>query len=184
MALREVAADELKGYGVAADALALPGKPRMVDFVMFPAARLKGRLVGTGSFSRLTPEQVRQQRPGEEKLIGGYVELDHGPLAGWQLWLKGKALPPGASVICTTRTDKDGNFIMDDVPTGFEWQFLGETNRADVREVLTQMFFKLRNAGDYSISLDLPEKQDHLDIGFTSEGAQFDKNTNTMEISN
>jgi biopolymer transport protein ExbD len=164
MALHAVATEDLKGYGVAADALALPGKPRMVDFVLLPAARIKGRLFGTGTFSRLTPEQMRNQLPDEEKLIAGYVKLDHAPLAGWQLWLKGKTLPPGASVICTTRTDKDGNFVMEDVPTGFEWQFLGETNRDDVREVLSRQFFKLRNAGDYSISLDLPEKQDGFSL--------------------
>ncbi|HZJ17829.1 MAG TPA: biopolymer transporter ExbD [Chthoniobacteraceae bacterium] len=169
MALRAVAAEDLKGYGVAADVLALPGRPRVVDFVMLPAARLKGRLLGTGKFSDLTPAEVRK----DPKAIAGFTELNRSPLAGWQLWLKGKALPPGASVICTTRTDKDGNFVMEDVPTGYEWQLLGETNRHDVREALSRNFLKLRKAADYTVSLHLPEAQDKLELSIEAYEASF-----------
>jgi len=145
--------------------------------VMLPAARIKGRLLGTGTFPNLTPEQARK----DPKLIAGFTKLDHAPLAGWQLWLKGKALPPGASVVCATRTDKDGNFVMEDVPTGLEWQFLCETNRDDVPEVLSPQFIKLRTAGDYSISIDLPEKQDQLELNMTS--GKVSTSGNTVELS-
>ena len=47
----EISDDTLKSFGVDADSLALPGRPRKLDFVMVPAVRIEGQLVGTGAFS-------------------------------------------------------------------------------------------------------------------------------------
>jgi hypothetical protein len=159
MANHEMEAAVLKEYGIAPEALAIPGKPRTVDFVMRPAARIQGRLVGTGTFSKLSPEETRKN----PKTIAGFTKLDRSPLHGWSVWLKGKEMPPGCSVICTAKTDEKGNFVMDDVPTGFEWQFLSETNRADTRDPLSPAF-KLEKAEAASFALEMPEKQDALRI--------------------
>ena len=51
----------------------------------------------------------------------------------------------------------------------------------NVREVLSRQFFKLRKAADYSISLDLPEKQDNFELNVTSE--EISTSGNTIELS-
>jgi hypothetical protein len=165
MALRQVAEQDLKGFGIGADALALPGKERTVDFVMLRAATVKGRLVGTGMFSNLSPEEIRKN----PKTIAGYTKLGRSPLKGWQVWLKGKHMPPGASVICTVKTDEHGNFTMTEVPIGYDWQFLTETTRQDARDPLSPSF-RLTTA-EASFELELPEEQNALRFLETKERA-------------
>ncbi len=160
-ALREISAGELKSFGVNASEIFLPTQPQTIDFVMAPAARIKGRLLGTGKFPNLTPQQARKA----PELIAGHAELRQSPLAGWRVWLVGKELPPACSVLASATTDDDGNFAFDSVPVGFEWQFQTETHLKQPEP--KSPGFKLQSAAspfELEISLELPEKQNV--IGF------------------
>ncbi len=66
----------------------VPGQPAPLEFRMQPAAALKVKLLdGAGK-----------------------------PLTGMRIWLTGKDLPPGASVITSGSTDEAGGFAATDVP--------------------------------------------------------------------
>lgn len=158
-ALREVSAEELESYRVPSEKMFLPGRAQIIDFVMVPAARIKGRLLGTGQFSNLSPQEGRK----DSKLIAGSKELQQSPLAGWRVWLTGKELPPACSVLATATTDGEGNFIFESVPVGFKWQFQTETHYQQPEP--RSPTFKLESVASpfsFEISLELPEKQDAL----------------------
>jgi hypothetical protein len=71
----------------------LPGRPLRVDFVLVPAATLRGRL----------------------------LKPDGQPLADREVVLVGDRLPPGAGIYGATKTDPDGAFTFRDVSTRHAW---------------------------------------------------------------
>ena len=77
-------------------AIVLPGKPRSINFVMLPAVKLAGRV----------------------------IDENGQPLAGFGVSLKGDDMPPSSSVAGSAKTNEDGRFEMNSLPTGFEYQFL------------------------------------------------------------
>ena len=155
-ALREISFEDLKTYGTTAKELFLPGKPQTIDFAMAPAARVKGRLLGTGVLSNVTPQEAKKQ----PQLIAGFTELRQSPLAGWRVWLVGKELPPGSSVLASAETDAEGNFVFENVPTGFKWQFQTDTHRQQPEPKSPP--FTLDAAPEASFELELPEDQTAL----------------------
>ena len=158
-ALREMKAEELKGYGVTPEQLFVPGKSQTINFVMAPAARLTGRLLGTGTFRRLPPKTYRENKSGEE-LIAGYVRQQKSPLAKWRLWLVGKELPPGSSVLASAETDAEGRFTFENVPVGFEWQFQVETHEPRIEPKSPP--FRVETAKDQSFELELIDETKEL----------------------
>jgi len=86
------------GWGKAKADVILPGQPREIDFVMLPAAKVSGTLIGK----------------------------DEKPLTGYSISLKGDELPPSSSVIASGKSDGEGRFVLSDIPTGFKWQLLVE----------------------------------------------------------
>jgi beta-lactamase regulating signal transducer with metallopeptidase domain len=82
----------------AKDQVFLPGKPKQIDFVMVPAAKVAGTL----------------------------IDKDERPLAGWSVALTGDALPPSSNVVGSATTNEKGEFVLADVPPGFHWKFLIE----------------------------------------------------------
>lgn len=80
------------------EAIVLPGKPRSIDFVMLPAVKLAGKI----------------------------IDENGKPLAGYGISLKGDDMPPSSSVAGSSKTDADGRFEMNSLPTGFEYQMLVE----------------------------------------------------------
>ncbi len=94
--------DEINWGGKTADDLFLPGKPKEINFVMIPAAKVIGLVVG----------------PDGDRLDGVRVSL------------VGKELPPSSSVVANTRTDKGGRFELTGIPTGFKYQILVEPYEA------------------------------------------------------
>lgn len=69
--------------------LVLPGKRRVLDFIMTPAATIHGRLLDSA---------------GQ-------------PVGGQYLWLDAEELPPASSALDSTETDAQGAFVFDSVPT-------------------------------------------------------------------
>lgn len=85
-----------------ANKVILPHQPRQIDFVMLPAGKVRGVVLdGNGQ-----------------------------PLDGVRVSLTGKVLPPASSVLEQTHTDKGGRFEMNDIPSGFKFQFLIEPAKA------------------------------------------------------
>lgn len=78
--------------------LFLPGEPKMIDFVMLPATKLKGVVIGK----------------------------DGDRLDGVRVSLTGQNMPPSCSVVAQTQTDKGGRFELTNLPTGFAFQLLIE----------------------------------------------------------
>ncbi|KAA5539470.1 carboxypeptidase regulatory-like domain-containing protein [Roseiconus nitratireducens] len=85
-----------QGWGVEADQVCLPDAPREVDFVMMPAARVRGTLV-------------------DEK---------NAPLSDYSVSLTGEELPPGSSVLAQVLTDTEGRFEIQQIPTNKWFQFV------------------------------------------------------------
>jgi hypothetical protein len=75
------------------DCFVLPGQPRSVDFVMVPAAQVRGRLLdGAGQ-----------------------------PVTQTYVSLSGDELPPSSSAVASVKTDEDGAFTLAEVPTKSYW---------------------------------------------------------------
>jgi outer membrane protein assembly factor BamB/protocatechuate 3,4-dioxygenase beta subunit len=89
---------EIGWGGKTKDDVILPGKPRELNFVMLPAAKVSGTL----------------------------IDKDAKPLAGYGVSLTGRNLYPSSSVMASTKTDDAGRFTLADIPTGFSYQFLVE----------------------------------------------------------
>lgn len=94
MARRPPNPDELAAWGIEnADRTVYPDRPRRVDFVMVPAAAVRGRLRdATGN-----------------------------PIADHWIWISGPKLPPSSSALRTMRTEPDGSFAFDGLPSGELW---------------------------------------------------------------
>src|SRR5688572_31670517 len=92
---------------------------------MVPASKIKGRLVGTGSFPRLPPQEFRGK---EEKPVAGHTVAHQSPLRRWKVWLTGPELAPATSVFASAQTDEDGRFEFKNVPAGFKWQIQADTH--------------------------------------------------------
>jgi ankyrin repeat protein len=85
----------------------LPNEPYEVDFVMAPAASIRGRLVD------------RQGRP----------------MAGKQLSMPGEALYPATNVLASIETDEDGRFEVTEVPPKIFWFEYRYERRKEIRTV-------------------------------------------------
>lgn len=110
-------------WGAKPDRIVLPEKPFRLDFVMKPAAAVRG-----------------------------VVKDDKGrPVAGKPIWISGKELPPSSSVLAQTRTDRDGRFRFNDVPTGFSWHLV--MNHLRPRTDETTRSFTLVQPGLHKVSL-------------------------------
>jgi beta-lactamase regulating signal transducer with metallopeptidase domain len=93
--LQPVSNDRLKGWNLTEEQVVLPDKPREVDFVMLPAAKVCGTL----------------------------VDENDQPLAEYSVSLTGDELPPGSSVLSQVRTDRKGRFVISEIPTTVPYQF-------------------------------------------------------------
>lgn len=87
---------QLKPWGVGENRVVLPGRPLELNFLMRQAASVVGRLVDEG---------------GQ-------------PLVGYSVSLQGPDRPPASSVVSDARTDEQGRFLLEDVPTAFRYQFV------------------------------------------------------------
>lgn len=87
--------DELKSWAAGKDRLILPERPAELNFVLRPAGRVAGTLVG---------------ERGE-------------PLGGCSVSLTGAELPPSCSVMASARADEQGRFALEDIPTTYRFQF-------------------------------------------------------------
>jgi hypothetical protein len=94
---------EVAVWGAKKRRVFLPGQPLELNFVMRPAGRVSGRLAD---------EQGK-------------------PLAGYSVALTGAELPPSSSVLAWTQADKQGRFMLDDLPTTHRFQF--EVRMKDVK---------------------------------------------------
>jgi hypothetical protein len=101
MARRELTEAERKHWKTDNNTIILPGRPIELNFVMLPAARVSGKLVGE----------------------------DGQPLAKYSVALVGPELPPGHSVLTSTEADEQGRFTLEDIPTTNRFQFV--VRRAD-----------------------------------------------------
>ncbi len=101
----------------------LPGKPVRLDFVLKPAAVLKGTVLDEAGL----------------------------PVGGQPIWISGDELPPSSSVLAQARTDRDGLFYFRDVPTGYAWHLVMSHPRAGKDE--TTAAFRLAKACSHEVSL-------------------------------
>lgn len=161
MALRQPPAEELKNFGVDPKSLALPSKTRRVDFVMVPARRIEGQLVGNGTFSPASPKALRDS---DAAVDVSPVEMNRRPLKGWRVWLTGPELPPASSVFASAVTDEDGKFVFEDVPTGFEWQFQSESHNSHRSYPISKLFKLSLDSSKLRVELSVDEKQEAVKL--------------------
>ena len=93
--------ETIKGWGAKKDRVFLPGKPLELNFVMRPSGRVAGRLV-------------------DERID---------PSPDYSVALNGAELPPSSSVVASVKTDEQGRFAIEDIPTTYRFQF--EVRKAD-----------------------------------------------------
>jgi len=86
---------QIRRWGASKDRLFLPEKAIELNFVMRPAARVAGKLVD---------EQGQ-------------------PLVGYSVSLTGADLYPATNVMDSVRSDDQGRFTLEDIPTTFRFQF-------------------------------------------------------------
>jgi hypothetical protein len=103
--LLPVTEEDLKHWGMEADQVCLPDKPRELNFVMLPAARVSGTLIGE----------------------------DGQPLKEYSVSLTAEVLPPGSSVLSQARTDEKGHFAITEIPTSMPYQFEVRKPRAELK---------------------------------------------------
>jgi len=103
VAAMEKPTDEIGWGGKTEEHLFLPDKPKQVDFVMLPAASLRGRVFDKDGKS---PEGIRVAITGPE-------------------------LPPSSNVIDSVRTNAKGEFEITGIPTGYKFQILVEPVKAE-----------------------------------------------------
>ncbi len=158
-AMRDVSKEDLETFKITREQLVLPDKPREVNFVMAKAVTIKGRLLGTGTFPTLPPQDYRR---GDEKLIAGYVKHEKAPLARWKVWLTGPVLAPATGVYASAETDAEGRFEFKDVPVGYQWQIQADTHDRgkDPRSPL----FTLEAFKDLSFEVEMDEKETVLKV--------------------
>jgi hypothetical protein len=85
--------EELAGQPVDPGRVVLPDQPRRIDFVMVPAAQVRGRMT--------TPDGI--------------------PLERMNVSLSGLVLPPCSSAAASGTTNNCGGFILNDIPMGTYW---------------------------------------------------------------
>ncbi len=103
--LEAIDEEGLKYWDMREDQVCLPNKPRELDFVMLPAAKVAGTLV-------------------DEK---------EQPLTDYSVALTAKELPPGSSVLAQVITDNKGRFVITEIPTTIAYQFEVRKPRSQLR---------------------------------------------------
>jgi len=96
MAKRLPAPGERTGWNPDPSRVVLPEQPFTLDFVMAPAASVRGRL----------------------------MDESNRPLPRQRIDLSGRELPPSCSVLAEVTTDHDGRFNFDGIPVRRAWWFL------------------------------------------------------------
>jgi hypothetical protein len=175
-ALRAVTDSDLESYGITADRLVLPDKPRTVNFEMRRAAKLRITLKGTGSFPNLPPQAYRVK--DTEKPIAGHRMLKDAPLAKWKVWLTGKNLPPGSSVLASAETNEQGEAVFEDVPVGMAWKVQVDTHMEHKEPVSKD--FVLTDEKDAHLQLHLDEDQKELTFTGPESAARTTKQDTSM----
>ncbi|MBL9124911.1 MAG: TIGR03067 domain-containing protein [Planctomycetaceae bacterium] len=94
----EIDLAKVNTWGQPAERVFLPGVAKEINFVLAPAGRVAGRVLGA----------------------------DAKPLVNYSVCLTGKDLPPSSSVLAQVRTDAAGQFSIENIPTGYAFQFLIE----------------------------------------------------------
>lgn len=103
LAANKLPETEIGWGGRKAEDVFLPGKPKTLDFVLLPAARL----------------------------LGTVLDQDGKKMKGVRVSLTGPKMPPSSSVVAQTKTNENGKFEIDDIPTGFAYQILVEPVKAE-----------------------------------------------------
>jgi beta-lactamase regulating signal transducer with metallopeptidase domain len=102
----------------------LPNKPLNVDFILLPAARIEGQV----------------------------IDESGKPVTDYNLWLKGKELPPGASVFDNIYPNKEGKFTINNMPLK-PYAFWFSIGRKDGREITGTEPLRFDRPGGYKVSL-------------------------------
>ncbi len=103
LAAMQLPEDGQIGWGdKTADDVFLPGKTKEINFVMLPAAKVKGLV----------------------------VDQDGKRSEGIRVSLTGHELPPSSSVVAQAKTNAKGEYEIDGIPTGYEFQILIEPKEA------------------------------------------------------
>ncbi len=100
-----LSAEDAKRWSVEPNQVFLPDKPREINFVMLPAARFSGTLIGE----------------------------DDQPLKDYSVSLTGDQLPPGSEVIEQVVTDENGRFEIKQIPTTAQYQIQVRKPRAELQ---------------------------------------------------
>jgi hypothetical protein len=124
-----------------------------VNFVMAPAVKVAGRLVGYGRKPTLPPHAFRRK-----EIKVDWHDAAGAPLAGWRVWLVGGELPPASSVLASTDTDAEGRFEFGEVPVGFEWQLQTETSKEQREPQSIPFRFKRPEIRHFELELRADEK--------------------------
>ncbi len=103
--LEALSAEDAKLWSVEPNQVFLPDMPREINFVMLPAARFSGTLIGE----------------------------DDQPLKDYSVSLTGDQLPPGSEVIAQVVTDEDGRFEIKQIPTTAQYQIQVRKPRAELQ---------------------------------------------------
>jgi hypothetical protein len=131
-------ADRVKNWeSKSIDKVVFPNQPREVNFVLTPAATLRGKLIA---------------HPGNE-------------LEGQSVYLTGDDLPPGCSVLKQFETGDDGKFEIADIPVGRPWRF-GMRVGGTWQEVETEPF-TLDEPGIHNCELTLRADKSNGQVGVT-----------------
>jgi protocatechuate 3,4-dioxygenase beta subunit len=122
MAHRAPEADSARG--VDPEEVVILGREHRVDFVMVPAATIRGMVI---------------DEKGE-------------PRAGVKLWIVGEELPPSFSVLASIVTDDEGRFEHAGVPPRYFWRLASKPVRPDSKEQTKA--WVLSRAGCFELDLE------------------------------
>lgn len=106
IAALELPTEPIHWAGKTTNDLFLPGLEKPLEFVLAPAALVKGTLTGE----------------------------DGRPLGNRRVGITGTNLPPSSSVLAETRTRQDGQFEFKNVPTGYHFRLYAEDPKVSWRE--------------------------------------------------
>lgn len=106
-----------------------PFEPRLLDFVLEPAASIRGTL----------------------ELPQGQTSL------GLGMSITGKQLPPSSSVLASAKLEPGGAFEFNDVPVGYHWQIEASWRESGQEKTARSKDFLLERSKPYQMELKLHE---------------------------